>query len=1202
MNTFAFIRNTKQIIHRMGYFQLFVYLQKLWFIQIILFAAFPFHMVSAKGNTFVFEHYSQEDGLSNNQVQCIFQDKRGFIWFGTSQGLSRFDGYRFRVFENDPTDMNTLRGNLVRCIFQNSQGDLFVGTENGGLNLFDRYKEQFSHPFDNFPELNLSQASANCITEDQEGKLWIGTDDGLLIYNRSGTLTRSNPKDLSPQKSFRGNYVRVMTFADDGKLWMGTNNGVFVLDTARNDVVPFDLPLPASLNEEIWELVTGKDGKLWVGTYDNGAFLLNSSRQIEQHILPDPSNERSRTVRSIAPDRNGNYWIGTRGGVFIFRHGEGITGSYQHDERESKSLSGNSVLAIFHDAKGDTWIGTRSGISFLVHSKQVFRSFRGMPEDNRYLNSKELYAFWLAPDNNLWIGTEDGGVNIYNPLRQTFEYLMSDPANPSTVSSDCIKAFMDDGKGNVWVGTFRGGISVVDQKTRRTIKQYRYNATKTNSLGDDRVWDLLRDRQGNIWAGTSAGIERFNPQTDGFTLLNIFPENTQVNWIRQDSAGDLWIGGRDEIVIYSPESGVLHRYREYSRAFTEDSKGRFWIATLNKGVARYSKNEGPKGYFAEKEGLANNQALCILEDNNRFLWISTTHGLSRFNPETGFFETFSAKDGLQNDQFSYGAALKLPNGDLVFGGINGFNIFNPLEVRTNDFAAPIVLTDLRIFNRSVPIGHGKKAILSKSIAETDEIHIPFQQNVITIEFAALNFVNSEGNLYSYFLEGFDKAWNDPSPIRLATYTNLDPGEYFLHIKSFIPGIPDAGKGAKLTIKILPPYWKTWWFKIITLFVIAALFVILVQFLINREKLRNQLVFERIKAKKLHELDMMKIRFFTNISHEIRTPLTLILGPLEKLMGSKVPETELPQLIDIMHRNAKQLNRLINQILDFRKLDTGNLRLNLTDGDMVSFIESIVMSFNHMASEKGIELRFNSTSEKMLSRFDPDKIEKIVNNLLTNAFKYTEKDGRIAINLSLVFEGETTGKDIGTNERRFVNISIIDSGKGIPEKHVDKIFIRFFQSDEKSELPGTGIGLALVKELVKLHKGEVFVSSKPGKGSKFTVKLPFIEPTVKSANQNNTNEEELQETNTLDSNDRELSDLADAQVMLIAEDNPDVRTFIRLHFESSYQIVEASNGQEGWQQALLTIPDIILSDVMMPVLDGYELLKKLKTTNGPPIYP
>lgn len=1165
----------------------------IWFIQLILFTAIPLHWVYAKGNTFVFEHYSQENGLSNNQVQCVFQDRRGFMWFGTSKGLSRFDGYRFRVFENDPEDESTLRGNLVRCIFQNSKGDLFIGTENGGLNLYNRFNEKFSHPLDNFPELNLSQASANCIAEDQNGTLWIGTDDGLLVYNPAGVLSRLDPGELSPQNPFKGNYVRVLTFTDDGKLWMGTNNGIFVLDTARNEVAPFDLPLPDSQNLEIWELLTGNDGKLWVGTYDNGAFLLNSSYSVEQHILPDRFNERSRTVRSIAPDRNGNYWLGTRGGVFIYRHGEGITGSFHHDERESKSLSGNSVLAVFHDAKGDTWIGTRSGISFLVHSKQVFRSFRGMPDDNRYLNSKELYAFWLAPDNTLWIGTEDGGVNIYNPKNQTFEYLVSDPDNPATVSSDCIKAFMDDGKGNVWVGTFRGGISVVNQKTRKTIKQYRFNTNIANSLGDDRVWDLLRDRQGNIWAGTSAGIERFNPQTDGFTLLNIFPENTQVNWIRQDSAGDLWIGGRDEIVIYSPESGVLHRYKEYSRAFIEDSKGRFWIATLNKGLARYSKNEGPLSYFTEKEGLANNQTLCILEDNNRFLWISTTHGLSRFNPETGFFETFSAKDGLQNDQFSYGAELKFPNGDLAFGGINGFNVFNPLEVRTNDFAAPIVLTDLRIFNRSVPIGNGKKDILPGSITETEEIHIPFQQNVITIEFAALNYVNSEGNLYSYFLEGFDKAWNDPSTNRMATYTNLDPGEYTLHIKSFIPGIPDAGKGAKLIIRILPPYWKTWWFKIFILIVIAALFTLLVQFLLNREKLKNQLVFERIKAKKLHELDMLKIRFFTNISHEIRTPLTLILGPLEKLMGKNVPEKEVPQLIDIMHRNARQLNRLINQILDFRKLDTGNLKLNLTDGDMVSYIESIVHSFNHMAAEKEIELRFNSTSEKLLARFDPDKIEKIVNNLLSNAFKYTEKDGRIAVNLSVVFEGDKSGKELEAIEQRFVNISVIDSGKGISEKHVDKIFIRFFQSDEKSELPGTGIGLALVKELVKLHKGDVFVSSKPGKGSKFTVKLPFIEPTTKLADISDTIDEENHDTVSLDANGKDISDFADAQVMLIVEDNPDVRTFIRLHFESSYQIVEAVNGEEGWQQALLTIPDIIISDVMMPEMDGYELLKKLK---------
>ncbi|MFZ5430115.1 MAG: hybrid sensor histidine kinase/response regulator transcription factor [Bacteroidota bacterium] len=1145
-----------------------------------------------QGNTSVFEHFSQEDGLSNNQVQCIFQDFRGFLWFGTSQGLSRFDGYRFRVFENDPDDPASIRGNLVRCIFEGENGELYAGTENEGLNLFDRETEKFIHIFDRHPEINTENASVNHITGDPQGRLWLGTDDGLLLYHPSGRLSRPLLKNTDVSRPFDGNFVRVMEFSQDGLLWLGTNNGLFMLDTARNEVTPYRLPLPPSMNEEIWELTTGPDNKLWVGTYDNGAFRIGSSGQVELHLIPDPANERSRTVRSIAPDRNGNFWLGTRGGVFIYRPGQGIISSFIHDEREEKSLSGNSVLSLYHDKKGDTWIGSRSGISFLVHSKQVFRSFRAMPGDRRYLNSKELYAFWLSPEGHLWIGTEDGGVNIYDFSKQEFSYLTHNPNDPGTLTSDCIKTFLDDGKGNVWVGTFRGGINVVDRKTRRVSTRYRHNPQDPWSLGDDKVWDLLRDREGNIWAATSAGIEKFDPATGRFSRLNLFPPNTQVNWIRQDPDGDLWIGARDEIVVYSALSGVLNRFPEYSRDLLTDSSGRFWVATLNKGLVLYSKNKGPERYYTEKEGLANNQVLCLLEDNNRFMWISTTHGLSRFNPETGFFETFTAKDGLRNDQFNYGAALKLPNGDLVFGGIEGFNIFNPLNVRTNDYAAPIILTELRIFNRPVAISNHKKSILTKSITETSEITVPFHQNVISVEFAALNFVNSPGNLYSYYLEGFDRTWNDPSTNRMATYTNLDPGQYTLHIKSFIPGIPDAGKGTILTINIKPPYWRTWWFKLLVILFITILFVALVQFIMNREKLKNQLVLERIKARKLHELDMMKLRFFTNISHEIRTPLTLILGPLEKMRSSAVQPGEMPQLTDIMYRNARQLDQLINQILDFRKLETGNLKLHLSDGELVGFLRNLTASFHHLAEEKGISLRFTASAEEMMARFDPDKLGKIVNNLLSNAFKYTERNGKIRVNLTLAPEAE--GKTVNNREavRRFVHISVSDTGKGIPEKHLDKIFIRFFQSQDQTDLPGTGIGLALVKELVSLHKGEVFVRSKPGEGSRFTVKLPYTEPSLNAKSDENT--DILQDsTRNGDTADSDLNELAGGQVMLIAEDNADVRALIRLHFEQSYQVIETENGEQAWEAALRTVPDIVLSDVMMPVADGYELLKRLK---------
>lgn len=1146
-----------------------------------------------RGNTFVFEHFTQENGLSNNQVQCIFQDRKGYMWFGTSQGVSRFDGYRFRVFENIAGMDHSLRGNLVRSIFQSKNGTIYIGTENGGLNVFDSSKERFSHPFDGYSGLRLENASVNCIAEDQFERLWLGSDSGIIRYHPDGKVSMINPAEEDPEKYFEGNFVRVMAFGRHGKLWMGTNNGVFVLDTAENRVSPVVLPLPPSLNEEIWELVAEPDGRIWIGTYDNGVFLMADEGKIEEHLIPDKANERSYTVRAICRDKFGSYWMGTRGGVFVYKPGEGMNGNFFHDEREEKSLSGNSVLSVFHDAKGDTWIGTRLGISYLVHSKQVFRSYRAMPDDKKYLNSKEIYAFWRQNNGHIWIGTEDGGVNIFDPVKQDFEYLTHDPGDPSTLSSNCIKTFMEDGKGNVWIGTFRGGISVVNLSNRKTVKYYRQNPGMSHSIADDRVWDLFRDSRNNIWAATSAGIELYHPETDGFMLLNIFPPGTQVNWIREDSQGDLWFGGRDEIVVYSVGGGVLQRYRELSRHFHEDSRGRIWIATLNNGIALYSKNEGPIRYFREQEGISNNQTLCILEDNNKFLWISTTDGLTRFNPETGFNESFTARDGLMNNQFNYGAAMKLPGGELVFGGISGFNIFDPIQVRTNEYIAPIVLTDFRIFNRPVPIGEGRKAVLTESISETGEVHLSFRQNVISIEFAALNYVNSQNNLYSYFLEGFDQAWTDPSTNRLATYTNLDPGEYTFHIKSFVPGIPDAGKGTTLKIYISPPYWKTWWFKFLAFLVITLLIYTLLHFLINREMLKNQLVFERVKAKKLHELDMLKLRFFTNISHEIRTPLTLILGPLEKLQKSEVSHDELPQLIEIMHRNAKQLDRLINQILDFRKLETGNLRLSLSDGDLVSFLKEVVFSFQLMARENSIHLLFNSSVDTLLTRFDPDKMEKIINNLISNAFKFTDKNGKISISLTTEnadkrSTGRTTEKEKGQ-----IQIVVSDTGKGIPENHLDKIFNRFFQSGQETDVPGTGIGLALVMELVKLHKGEIFVTSKTGKGSKFTINLPWLDPLQPVNPEEQAAIDESTHIQAVENQDDEQLQMPDERIMLIVEDNPDVRKFIRLHFEPAYRVVEAGNGLEGWQEALECIPDIILCDVMMPAMNGYELLKKLK---------
>lgn len=1143
-------------------------------------------------NNLNFDFYSQEHGLSNNQVHCILQDKKGWMWFGTSQGVSRFDGYRFTVFKNDPEDSTSLKGNLVRAIFEDHKGQLWIGTENGGLNKFNREKENFQQLFYSKDQPVLRDATVTSIHEDAAGILWVGTENHLYKIENENKLTEITPVNQINLSGFFG-YFRVLRSDNSGRIWIGTNNGLFVYNPKNNQAEKVFFPQSISTNQEIWEILIDDDGSVWVGTYANGMYIVNPKTLDARHLIIENNYDRSNTVRAISKDRNGKYWIGTRGGLYVYDKIKGVTASYYHDEREPKSLVNNSVLCISHDAKGDVWIGTRGGINFLIEERQNIHGFKSMPGDNRYLNSSEIFAFWIDRKGDIWVGTENGGINILNRKTGLFSYLMPQHGNPNSLSRNCIKAFLDDGNNNLWIGTFLGGIDVLNLQTG-TFKHYRNDPSDMNSLSDNRVWALLRDSNNDIWVGTSSGLDKFDKATGTFVHFRNLVNAQQVNWLAEDSDHCLWIGSTD-LVIYNPKDQKVTRVNESTRYMLQDSKKRFWLTTSNRGVALYSKEKGVIKYYTEKNGLANNQTLAILEDNEHFLWISTTNGLSKFDPENERFHNFSLKNGFQNNQFSYGAAYKTSDGELLFGGISGFNIFNPTKIKSGDYFAPIVFTDLKIFNKTVKISNRKNDVLTKSISETERIKLKSDQNSITLDFTSFDYASSLGTQFSYYLEGFDKDWNEPSVSRSATYTNLDPGEYTLRIKTVSIDRRESNPGPELKIIVLPPYWKTWWFRVLIFLTIFGLFYMLIIFLMNKEKLKNDLILERLKAKKLHELDMMKLRFYTNISHEIRTPLTLILGPLEKMRNNTIPASDMNGHLEVMHRNATQLHQLINQLLDFRKLETGNLKLVLMRGDLVAHISNIVSSFDKYAEEKEIELKFNSLKKEIITNFDADKVAKIMNNLLSNAFKFTGKGGKISVNLSLVFDSEENEQAGDSSDSRIIEITVKDTGIGIAESNLKKIFTRFFQVVEGGMQTGTGIGLALTKELVKLHNGKIFVTSKPGKGSKFTVQLPYEElahsvlPELSASADVNAKEKIV---HIADEHFGEQI-IAGQKIMLLVDDNADVRYFVKSHFSGSYQVLEAANGLEGWNIALKTIPDIIISDVMMPDMDGFEFCKKIR---------
>ncbi|MEI7423292.1 MAG: two-component regulator propeller domain-containing protein [Prolixibacteraceae bacterium] len=1139
-------------------------------------------------NNLSFDFYSQEQGLSNNQIHCVLQDKKGWMWIGTSQGICRFDGYRFTVFKNDPDDSTSLKGNLVRTIFEDRKGQLWVGTENGGLNKFDREKENFKHYFYHTEPTLLKDVSVTAIQEDPEGNLWVGTVQHLYKIENESKIQIIKPLNIPDFTEF----FRIIRLDHSGKVWLGTNHGLFLYNVASNTATNIEVRKNIP-NEEIWEISPEDEGTLWVGTYSGGMFSVDvSTNKVEQRII-DPTNDRSNTVRAILKSTNGKYWIGTRGGLYLFDKLAGTIAKYYHDDREPRSLVNNSILCVSKDAKGNVWIGTRQGLNLLIEERINIQSFKAMPGDNRYLNNGEIYCFWLDQKEDLWVGTENGGVNILNRKTGRFSYLEPQKNNPNSLTSNCIKAILDDGKGNVWIGTYLGGLDVYNLKTGN-FKHFRNIPGDPNSLSDNRVWALLKDSNNDIWVGTTMGIDKYNQQFGGFIHYTNLVNNQQVNWISEDSDHCLWIGA-DALVIYNPKDQKITRTGESTRSMLEDEKHRFWLTTLTHGIALYSKEKGIVEYFNEKSGLANNQALAILEDKEHFLWISTTNGLSKFDPDKKRFHNFYTQSGFLNDQFTYGASFKLPSGEMIFGGISGFNIFDPAKIKSGEYFAPIVFTDLKILNKSVKIGKEGGGILTKCISETKEIELEFARNSVEVEFASFDFANIMGIQYSYYLEGFDHDWNEPSTKRLATYTNLNPGTYKLHVKTVSADRQESKAGPLLTINVLPPVWQTWWFRILIFLTILGLVYWLINFLQNREKLKHNLVFEKIKARKLHELDMMKLRFYTNISHEIRTPLTLILGPLEKLRNNTVPEPEIKGHLDLMHRNANQLHQLINQLLDFRKMESGNLKLNLKRGDLVSFVAGTVSSFVKFAEEKEIELKFNALKKEIITNFDEDKIAKIMNNLLSNALKFTGKGGKVIVNISLVFDAEDQENPNESDEKRMIEITVKDTGIGIEPSNIEKIFNRFFQVDQDNAQSGTGIGLALTKELVKLHNGKIFVKSKPGKSSKFTVQLPY-EDLAHALPSGEATPNEIQGIESSDAmSDEHALELSTAgqRIMLVVDDNADVRYFIRSHFSSGYQILEAKDGLEGWNVALKTIPNIIISDVMMPDMDGFEFCRKIR---------
>ncbi|MGE4287578.1 MAG: two-component regulator propeller domain-containing protein [Salinivirgaceae bacterium] len=1136
----------------------------------------------------LFENYSVSNGLADEKIHCVFQDSKGWIWLGTDYGVLRFDGYQFSSLEHSSSASQLLSNALIRVIYEDSKENIWIGTDFQGLFKYNRQQNTLQQ----FKDKGFSHNSVWDIIEDSRQKLWLGTEGGLNYFNPETkeieqTFTTANSSVIP------GNWVRKLYLDSDSNLWVGTNKGIVVLNSGFKLVNTYLVgPHYKERENEVWEIYKDLSGTLWIGTYLGGLLKLNKTNGILNPVELDSDNNRSITVRTIIQDGYGNIWFGTRGGLYKMNLLTNKITLYLSERYNNFSLIHNSVLDLFTDKKGDLWVGTRNGLSFLNFDKQAFGYLVESEGEQQTLNNGEVYVFWEDIQERLWIGTESGGVNIFDTQHDKISYLTVD----NGLSSNCVKAISPGNNGTILIGTYLGGLNVYQPDTRKVI-QYKHNPNDTTSICDNEVWAVFKDSKKRIWVGTSKGLDLFDPEKKVFYHYGPRYNLSWVSMIYEDNQNNLWVFSPDVermMQIYSDGTFRLHNYQ--SRALCEDNKGNYWLASLGQGLIKLDRSGNELTKFTTEDGLCSNVLNGIINVNNQFLWLSTNNGISRFNLETGEFKNYFSSDGLLNNKFNYGAFYKTSKNILAFGGKNGVDFVYLDKINQNTYIPPVVLTGFKLFNKKVEIS--PSGILNNHISETKSITLAHHQNMFTFDFAALNYANSNKNKYKYMLEGFDKEWNDIGNSRMATYTNIQHGEYIFRVQGSNNDNLFNQVGAELAITLLPPFWNTWWFRMLAILFLVYLFYMIFSMIRNREVLKQQLIFERQTAHKIQEVDRLKHQFFMNISHEIRTPLSLISGPIEKLLNHSFDDDVVVRNLKIIQRNSNNLKRLINQLLDYRKLETGNLKLDLRKGNIRTFAEEIFESFRMNAEEKEINFEFNAFQPSIFMWFDADKVEKILNNIISNAIKYTPNKGSISASISLIFKGDMEEPNLlippldieNVASKKFVKIKIIDTGIGIAPENLSKIFDRFRQinSNDGNQTQGSGIGLALTKELVKMHNGHLKVRSKLGSGSRFSVYLPFDNHDIIPE------DEVIQNGLESDYNKNErYAGKKDRLMALVVDDNPDLREFIVAHFEPEYQVLEAKNGKEAWEISLDRIPDVIIADVMMPVMNGNELCKKLK---------
>lgn len=1176
----------------------------------------------------VFEHLTLADGLPENSVLCILQDRFGYLWLGTQFGLVRYDGYNIKDYQPEHFDtLGITWGSTITTMYEDKSGTLWIGTLKG-LNRFDRVTEKkirFSHnPNDTS---SIDPGSINCIIEDKNGNILVGSNNGLYLFNQQNeSFTNIDYKGSGYSEEvsafiedrFSGNmYVgtnnKILIFdadkqvlkdenrinnliqnigsinslyqADNGLMWIGHAMGLSKLDLQSNNINHFQVITSSSYidNNYIHQLIEDDNGFIWLisGPEESGSLMTFDSRsekfkQFEHHLDKPSSISSTDRILSVYKDKTGIIWVGTLwAGLNKWDRNKNKFKRFSKDPDNSVDGDFKQVWSIIEDSKGTIWFGNKNGLNSFNRKSGKFLNYKydlaGLDNNVTFIYKDESDIFWL--------GTETRGLVRFDSARNKYRFYSNDPKDSTSIGHNTIRYIFPDRNDILWVGTRGGGLNKFDKKIGVFLR-YTPDFNNPHSLSNGLVERIIRDQKGTLWVGTQGktGLHRFDQVSNTFMSFGLLG------------------GGPVVLTIY------------------EDHKGNFWTGSLNRGIYLFNTDSET---FLYNFKLANNLVRSIIEDDSGNLWIGTDYGLSRVDPENHIVKNYVTSDNFEGERYSANSAFKTSTGEMLFGTYDGFILFHPDSIKDDPVPPQVVISSVSLFNRP-----GDKLKYEGYISDLKELNLSYNQNDLRFDYVGLHYGDPLRNKYQYMLEGHEENWVEAGTQRNATYTNLDPGEYVFRVKA--SNLDDVWneEGASLRIIISPPFWATWWaYSLYIIFVCLILYGAR-RYEMNRVNLKNQIKLDEVMLKEREETDRMKSRFFANISHEFRTPLTLILGPAENIAPDSPPE-EVQRQTGLIKRNAQRLMILINQLLDLSKLEAGGLKLRASKNNIVSFVKGIVMSFESLAERKDITLRINSDKDDIELYFDRDMMIKILTNLLSNAIKFTPEGGAITVCINCENtepalpagrQVSASSKDVteisipiksGRNEN-MITITVKDTGIGIPEEEVPKLFDRFYQvaSSQTREYEGSGLGLALTKELVEVHKGNIYVKSKINEGSEFIVEFPsgrdhlsqdqIVEAEISENEKHFLDESVYRKKSELIFDDIRKDLRENKNLILLVEDNKDVREYIKYTLCAQYRVEEAANGQQGLNKAKEIVPDLIISDIMMPGMDGIEFCRIIKT--------